>query len=246
MGDAICLVEACGYPVQVKGYCGAHYRRHRLGKDLDAPMRRRRSTNVGACSVDGCDQPRSYKTLCVMHYSRQRRHGDVDRGHRRQACKDPGCQSPAAARGWCASCYQRELYRGSFDKPECSIPGCYNRVRTKGLCGLHYARQRRGIDATAPMRRERGTGSPDRSGYVRAVRADGSLVLQHRLVMELILGRPLDPRENVHHINGIRHDNRPENLELWVKPQPNGQRVSDLVQWVVDHYREEVISLLAQ
>jgi hypothetical protein len=58
--------------------------------------------------------------------------------------------------------------------------------------------------------------------------------------MEQILGRPLDAFENVHHRNGVRDDNRPENLELWVKPQPQGQRVTDLVAWVVKQYRREV------
>jgi hypothetical protein len=56
-------------------------------------------------------------------------------------------------------------------------------------------------------------------------------VFEHILVMEEILGRHLSRDETVHHRNGVRDDNRPRNLELWIRPQPTGVRMQDAVQW---------------
>lgn len=72
------------------------------------------------------------------------------------------------------------------------------------------------------------------------VRPEG-LFPEHREVMERTLGRKLKRGESVHHKNGIRSDNRPENLELWLSGIRYGQRASDIVcPHCHRHYAEPV------
>ena len=77
----------------------------------------------------------------------------------------------------------------------------------------------------------------DSQGYITVHHPDTAhlpftkYILEHRLVMEQYIGRPLLEHENVHHRNGNRADNRLSNLELWSTSQPSGQRVDEKVGW---------------
>src|SRR5678809_641602 len=97
---------------------------------------------------------------------------------------------------------------------------------------MHYQRLVRsgavGPPEKLPHNPRAGMSWLNNSGYL-VMCVDGKDILEHRHVMALKIGRALLSHENVHHINGVKTDNRPENLELWSKSQPCGQRVTDKV-----------------
>ena len=174
------------------------------------------------CAAIGCDRPLQAKGYCSAHYRRFRSGEDVNAPMRKRReqyddCSVDGCSKVSFARGFCSMHYWRWRTKGDVGPAESVHLGRY--VMRHGYVVMHVPDH---PDAHA-------------KGYV----------LEHRLVMEHMLGRRLERWENVHHVNGIRSDNRPENLELWTKAQPAGQRVADLVAWVVEHYPAEVAAALS-
>lgn len=120
----------------------------------------------------------------------------------------------------------------------CTLEECSDKYVAMGYCNKHYQRFRKTGDPRKTRQAPPGTSRYiNNAGYV--IVYGGSHpnsytkggILEHVLVMSEYLGRPLLANENVHHKNGVRDDNRLENLELWSTRQPPGQRVEDKIIW---------------
>lgn len=144
-------------------------------------------------------------------------------------CKDCGKSFETKAKVWvCPKCkYLRAKANGSLHK-KCESCG---KAATKALCRTCW------VDSQTGEGNSRFKGWSITTGGYRIIKiknhpnaqANG-WILEHVYVMSEHIGRPLVDGENVHHRNGDRLDNRIENLELWVKMQPTGQRVSDRIK----------------
>lgn len=198
-----CTYPDCGRPVTSRGLCQTHYWQERRGEEL-RPIKFKTTKERRSCSFLGCEQTAYAKDLCVSHRKQQLRGHDLT-----------------------------PITRGIY--AECTVEGCNRKVASRGHCQTH-AKYRNAGKELKPIVKDyayRYAHSP--SGYVTLYLPDhpnagkNGMVLEHVKVMSDILGRSLIKGENVHHRNGQRDDNRPENLELWVTQQPKGQRAVDLL-----------------
>jgi len=249
----------CLRPVQQGklGYCSMHYSRlHRKGDVGGLEPLRKATQPDGACShPNGCTRLVMAKGLCGMHYNRTQKGlglgpadgWDVECGQchkvhntiytfavRCPSCADNprcfSCERPTTTHSGklCGKC------RAWVGAIPCVSAECPNLAHPGSKSGLCKSCVRRG--SLSPN--WKGGRTTNQDGYVRVAAPEdykgtvhNGYVHEHRMVMEQSLGRLLVRHETVHHKNGDRSDNRIENLELWSKSQPAGQRVKDKVQW---------------
>lgn len=223
-------------------YCSKRCKNRVMGRRA---YQRHQAGSLGSCSVEGCTKNIRCRGLCTMHYYRLLRTGDVGeaQSQRRGArpCKVDTCDNRAVTSDDLCPTHRRRkhLYGtpdGSFSTTKvCALCGApaVPAGKSSEYCRSHYVAF---VHAEVVAGRIEGQVNPS-NGYVY-VSVFKKRRAAHQIVMEHKLGRPLRPFENVHHINGRRADNRPENLELWTKAQPCGQRPEDLVAWVVENYPE--------
>ena len=234
----VCSTEKCERASHAKGLCSKHYLDERMATAAVASSRQvktvPRSTrgsrvethDTELCRIKKCDRPRRSKGLCGTHY-------------KRSSMGEEHWDRPIRARN--------DNHNG-----KCSYHGCERKYLAHGYCSAHYQRNRFGAEMETPIRRVREIGETrvNKHGYVQRKIDDAShrqnqnWELEHRIVMEQALNRKLYPGESVHHKNGIRSDNRIDNLELWStaltdafhkgmfdRTQPSGQRVKDITSF---------------
>ena len=215
--------------------------------------------SAATCTVSGCGRAAyGRQRVCEAHYRRRRRTGRLSTGRAigaalpQRLCMVETCGRRATERGLCHGHYLRLIRLGHVqaERPigrrvntKCMVDSCNNAATARGLCDTHRARKRKHGDALAhlPIKKVSGKGFVNH-GYFRIPVPEDlrwltngqRSIYEHRLVMAQLLGRPLAADESVHHRSGDRLDNRPENLELWSRWQPRGQRVCDKIEYALE------------
>ena len=181
------------------------------------------------CSVELSGQQKRFcGTACWYQFANAKPNAECS------FCGEPFKKRYSTQRFCCKECVDKSLTRDKTKTCEqCGKEFVRPHGKTKQRFCSRSCSLKGNTNGTLGVAHAEGVEKKLSNGYVQQ-KHESKWVFQHRLVMEQVLGRPLLPTERVHHKNGKRDDNRPDNLELWTgvdatKKDPHGVRVVDKV-----------------
>jgi hypothetical protein len=96
----------------------------------------------------------------------------------------------------------------------CSVESCGKAARSGGMCNRHYEHNRQhGTPVSARRYTPPGVPALRPDGYLR-IKVDGKRRLEHLVIAEKALGRPLPPGVEVHHVDKDGANNAGSNLVI--------------------------------
>lgn len=153
---------------------------------------------IKKCQIEGCNRPgRITRNYCPHHYHKWLKYGNA------LTIKPAGATRGPRFKKVCLNClkeFEVVLSRNNERKKFCSKK-CLHKYVPNFLPEPKPIEKREWYE-------------PKKNGY-RGLTVRGKMIWEHRHVMEKILGRKLNDDEVVHHINGIKNDNNPNNLIVY-------------------------------
>jgi endogenous inhibitor of DNA gyrase (YacG/DUF329 family) len=175
------------WPSQVRSFCSQSCRSQHNAIHGAMPTKPRRGT-TSPCETCGKSVYKSKGQTKKRYCSQECHYEGLKVGHEEpcQACGKPMWVVPSTPQRFCG----RDCYENA-------------RIKSSGIGRMHNGRE--------VIR--------DSGGYLRLwepdhPKANQGRVTEHRWLVEQALGRYLRTEEHVHHVNGVKDDNRLENLQV--------------------------------
>ncbi len=184
---------------------------------------RKRNTNINnSRSMLLCDE-------CGQMF-KQPYNSDTTSCRQCRTCKEPGCDEPYFSNGYCRQDgYKLAKLKQGKKERSCRVCGQKFISGEEHPTGVVCPSCKKARKEERKAKYTIGDKVLAGDGYVMVYVGVSQMKAEHTLVLEHKLGRALvKGHETAHHMNGIRNDNRPENLELWVGGIRYGQRAKDV------------------